>query len=75
MMARTCGSCGGGRTVVGRTGGTTQTRPVSRNASAAGTDVEYEVLSARGTLVRRYATLVAATSHARRIGGSTRPAK
>jgi hypothetical protein len=46
----------------------------SAGAVVAAATSLYEVLNSRGTPTgQRYTSLVSATSHARRIGGSTRP--
>lgn len=46
----------------------------SANAVVAAASTLYEVLNARGTPTgQKYSSLVSATAHANRIGGSTRP--
>lgn len=46
----------------------------SAAGAAAGTSGQYEVLNARGASTgRTFTSLVAASSYAQRIGGSTRP--
>lgn len=72
-MGRECGSCGGRGSVpfrVPSSGG-----PVDPNATQAGSTVQqFEVLdgAGRGT-GRKFSSLIAATSYAKRLGGSTRP--
>lgn len=47
----------------------------SARAAVVASAALYEVLNSRGTPTgHRYTTLVAATAHASRIGGTTRPA-